>query len=236
MIFCFKNWNRGLFRGHFEFRRPLATSSRIFFPRPWILCAQAIWRVFCRFVARTQFWYVKLWISLPDVSILILVLWAISYSEMKDIYKPLKYRPSCDFILPDDWFYMPLLEIYFHHARPPTNESDHSKAYFKVDPEVTSDFYIISPRHNTLSLFNISFNSRLICWTPLPVWVGFGVSWIYSLTCCVKTLSPVESLLEVIFPESVVRFWPARVLEPCASMLLELLWQSWFPFWFLESI
>ncbi|KAM7539117.1 hypothetical protein Aperf_G00000051473 [Anoplocephala perfoliata] len=56
-------------------------------------------------------------------------------SEMKEIYKPLKHRPSCDFILPDDWYYMPLLEAYFHHARSPTNESGQSKVYFKVDPE-----------------------------------------------------------------------------------------------------
>uniref|UniRef100_A0A5K3ENT8 RPAP1_C domain-containing protein n=2 Tax=Mesocestoides corti TaxID=53468 RepID=A0A5K3ENT8_MESCO len=28
-------------------------------------------------------------------------------------YQALEFRPACDFILPDDWFYMPLLECYF---------------------------------------------------------------------------------------------------------------------------
>ncbi|VDN99312.1 unnamed protein product [Rodentolepis nana] len=55
-------------------------------------------------------------------------------AEMKDIYKPLKSRPSCDLILPNDWFYMPILEAYFHHARPPT-EKDQSQVYFTIDPE-----------------------------------------------------------------------------------------------------
>nr|CUU99520.1 hypothetical transcript [Hymenolepis microstoma] len=55
-------------------------------------------------------------------------------AEMKDLYKPLKSRPCCDLILPDDWFYMPILEAYFHHARPPT-EKDRSQVYFTIDPE-----------------------------------------------------------------------------------------------------
>lgn len=57
--------------------------------------------------------------------------------EIKDCYKPLKSRPSCDLLLPDDWLYMPILEAYFHHARPPT-EKDQTKVYFKIDPEVNS--------------------------------------------------------------------------------------------------
>nr|CDS20913.1 RNA polymerase II associated protein 1 [Echinococcus granulosus] len=47
-----------------------------------------------------------------------------SRPETQGTYEVLKTRPSCDFILPDDWFYMPLLEAYFWGCYQHTYENE----------------------------------------------------------------------------------------------------------------
>ncbi|VDM32921.1 unnamed protein product [Hydatigera taeniaeformis] len=59
-------------------------------------------------------------------------------SETQITFKPLKTRSSCDFILPDDWFYMPLLESYFCGCRHRINGDDDktpSSAFSPSEPE-----------------------------------------------------------------------------------------------------
>ena len=57
--------------------------------------------------------------------------------EIQLSWKPLKTRANCDLILPDDWFYMPLLEAYFLICRHDnTKEAGSASQASKVDSEV----------------------------------------------------------------------------------------------------
>ncbi|KAL5105177.1 RNA polymerase II-associated protein 1 [Taenia crassiceps] len=62
--------------------------------------------------------------------------------EAQEAYKALKIRPSCDFILPDDWFYMPLLEPYFWGCRQ-RNNGDESKIESTGCHQVDSEAYLV---------------------------------------------------------------------------------------------
>lgn len=156
----------------------------------------------------------------------------LSFVEIQETYKALKTRPSCDFILPDDWFYMPLLESYFWGCRQRTDGGESkiaSTEFCQSDSEVCEAYivhFLTLPSPNPPSRHNF----RPTWWRPRPVWVGFIACWVNTrhLVALQRLVSfpPVD-----IWLVSAVLFWPIKAREHCVSTPRVSLSRSWLVYW-----